>query len=293
MRATLKASVFFGFLALVLGLLALPAVAHADAGLVPGSGSAATLKASPAGKALCPFVVRNASGTAQGTVDCTGTFTGAGGASFGSSVFGAGFYGSTLSGPNILTNNVNAYSAGPLAISMQTTATVAAVSVDTAAVTHLSGPLLTVSNNAVQKFAVGFDGRATIANGTASTDAAAWGQVYETVGAHTPVGATGDDFDGFYIAPTGTTTVAKLGYLPVKAGTGAGTYGVILWDLTTSSVVCSVTGLALTSTTANRGTIVGCVGQVLTVGDSYTVNLKVTGGFTTLPSWSAYVQLTH
>jgi hypothetical protein len=279
------------FLALVLAVVPLDALAETLPAV--GTGTATLLKASPAGKALCPFVVRNTSGTAQGTVDCTGTFIGAGGASFAGSVFGSGFYGSTLSGPNLLTNNVNAYSAGPLAISMQTTATVAAVSVDTAAVTHTSGPLLTVSNNAVQKFAVGFDGRTTIANGTASTDAAAWGQVYETVGAHTPVGATGDDFDGFYIAPTGTTTVAKLGYLPVKAGTGAGTYGVILWDLTTSSVVCSVTGLALTSTTANRGTIAGCVGTVLTVGDSYTVNFKVTGGFTTLPSWSAYIQLTH
>ena len=51
-----------------------PELCPADA-LPVLNGPATTLAASPKGKALCPFVIKNPSGSVVGTMDCGGQFT--------------------------------------------------------------------------------------------------------------------------------------------------------------------------------------------------------------------------
>jgi len=153
----MKKKIVLGYsvLALVF-LVCLQHGASAEGGMVPGGGASSTLKASPHGKALCPFVVKSGSST-KATIDCIG------GASFNASV--------TVNG-NITAAGLNAATAfntstlNPFTVKGSVTDSTTAVSTSidsTNALSTTGAKILSIRNATVEKAYVDKDGKAAFA----------------------------------------------------------------------------------------------------------------------------------
>jgi hypothetical protein len=278
----------------VLVLLLISSAARADTYPQSGRGSssstAQTLVASPVGKALCPFVVKNGS-TVELTVDCSGNVT----ANYVTDNGGMSVSGNAMF-TNIFTNNVQragltlAVIGGPSADGASAIGTIFSTN-GTYATT--GAKLVSFQNNLVEKAWIDYSGRPSffgadmqtqrinsVATGVVVTDAANVGQLRPyALHSGACISTSGSKQTCAHSLLPSAGTVTRLTWANQQPGTGASTHTFAVEDYTSSTVLCVSSAVACTD--ASNGVSLSCSGAIVSGHD---IALTESTGCTTNPT---------